>query len=166
MASLNRVPVFIVGGGPVGLALAVALDRFGIRSLVVERSVTTTDHPKSRGCWVRTMEIFRQWGVEDAIRARGLADGTDVFAMMERLTGREYGRTRPEPRGDQSPTWKSMVAQDAVEEELLRAVQKGAHASVRYSTEMLDFEDLGSSVRVRVRDTNDGTIRATTTRFA
>ena len=25
-----------------------------------------------------------------------LADGTDVFAMMERLTGREYGRTRPE----------------------------------------------------------------------
>jgi 2-polyprenyl-6-methoxyphenol hydroxylase-like FAD-dependent oxidoreductase len=140
------------------LALALALDRFGIRSLVVERSATTTDHPKSRGCWVRTMEIFRQWGVEDAIRARGLADGTDVFAMVERLTGREYGRTRSEPRGDQSPTWKSMVAQDAVEEELLRAVQKGAHASVRYSTEMLDFEDLGSSVRVRVRDMNDGTV--------
>ena len=52
MASINRVPVFIVGGGPVGLALAVALDRFGIRSLVVERSATTTllagtvaDHP-------------------------------------------------------------------------------------------------------------------------
>jgi hypothetical protein len=82
MVSINRVPVFIVGGGPVGLALAVALDRFGIRSLVVERSATTTDHPKSRGCWVRTMEIFRQWGVEDAIRARGLADGTDVFAMV------------------------------------------------------------------------------------
>lgn len=107
-----------------GLALALALDRFGIGSLVVERSATTTDHPKSRGCWVRTMEIFRLWGVEDAIRARGLADGTDVFAMVERLTGREYGRTRSEPRGDQSPTWKSMVAQDAVEEELLRAVQK------------------------------------------
>jgi hypothetical protein len=68
------------------------------------------------------MEIFRQWGVEHAIRNRGLADGTDVFAMVERLTGRECGRTRPEPRGDQSPTWKSMVAQDAVEEELLRAV--------------------------------------------
>src|SRR5687767_8954639 len=117
MTERNRVPVFIVGGGPVGLALALALDRFGIRSLVVERSPTTTDHPKSRGCWVRTMEIFRQWGVEDAIRARGLADGTDVFVMMERLTGREYGRTRSEPRGDQSPTWKSLVAQDAVEEE-------------------------------------------------
>jgi 2-polyprenyl-6-methoxyphenol hydroxylase-like FAD-dependent oxidoreductase len=53
MAERNRVPVFIVGGGPVGLALAVALDRFGIRSLVVERSATPTNHPKSRGCWVR-----------------------------------------------------------------------------------------------------------------
>lgn len=89
MAESNRIPVFIVGGGPVGLALILALDRFGIRSLVVERSATTTVHPKSRGCWVRTMESFRQWGVEDAIRPRGLADGTDVFVMMERLTGRE-----------------------------------------------------------------------------
>ena len=158
MAEIKRVPVFIVGGGPVGLALALALDRFGIRSLAVERSPTTTDHPKSRGCGVRTMEIFRQWGVEDAIRSRGLADGTDVFAMVERLTGREYGRTRPEPRGNESPTWKSMVAQDAVEEELLRAVQKGAHAVVRYSTEMVDFEDLGSSVRVRIRDVTTGAI--------
>ena len=43
MASINRVPVFIVGGGPVGLALALALDRFGIGSLVVERSATTTE---------------------------------------------------------------------------------------------------------------------------
>ena len=158
MSDSRRVPVFIVGGGPVGLALALALDRFGIRSLTVERSPTTTDHPKSRGCWVRTMEIFRQWGVEDAIRRRGLADNTDVFAMLERLTGREYGRTLPEPRGDQSPTWKSMVAQDAVEEELLRAVQKGAHATVRYSTEMLDFEDLGSAVRVRIRDVTTGAV--------
>ena len=86
MASINRVPVLIVGGGPVGLALAVALDRFGIRSLDVERSVTTTDHPKSRGCWVRTMEIFRQWGVED-IPAHGdpeLVGCTPVFTRNHR----------------------------------------------------------------------------------
>jgi 2-polyprenyl-6-methoxyphenol hydroxylase-like FAD-dependent oxidoreductase len=55
----------IVGGGPVGLALALALDRFGIRSLVVERSATTTDHPKSRGCWMRTMEILLAGTVAD-----------------------------------------------------------------------------------------------------
>ena len=64
-----------------GLAMALLLDRFGIDFVLVERSPTTTDHPKSRGCWVRTMEIFRQWGVEDAISGRGLPDGTDVFAF-------------------------------------------------------------------------------------
>jgi tetracenomycin A2 monooxygenase-dioxygenase len=47
MTSINRIPVLIVGGGPEGLALALALDRFGIRSLVVERSPTTTDHPRA-----------------------------------------------------------------------------------------------------------------------
>lgn len=82
----------IVGDGPAGLALALALDRPGVRSLTVERSATTTDRPKSRGCWARTTEIFRQWGAEDATRRRGLADGTDVFAMLERLTGGDYGR--------------------------------------------------------------------------
>ena len=61
-----------------GLALAVALDRFGIRSLVVERSATTTDHPKSRGCWVRTMEI------RDLLSAGGESVTTLTFESYER----------------------------------------------------------------------------------
>src|SRR4051812_8152682 len=56
----RQTSVFIAGGGPVGLAMSLLLDRFGIDCVVVEKSSTTTDHPKSRGCWVRTMEIFRQ----------------------------------------------------------------------------------------------------------
>jgi 2-polyprenyl-6-methoxyphenol hydroxylase-like FAD-dependent oxidoreductase len=153
---VNHVPVLVVGGGPVGLAAGLALGRFGVRSLVLERSPTTTDHPKSRGCWVRTMEIFRQWGVEPQIRARGLADGTDVFVYMDRLTGTEYGRTRPEPRGDQSPTWKSIVAQDAVEEELLARIRALDAATVRFCCEVTGFEDLGHGVRATVRDLATG----------
>ena len=151
MQEVRRVPVLVVGGGPIGLALAVALERFRVDCLIVERSPTTTDHPKSRGCQVRTMEIFRQWGVEEAIRSRGLPDDTDIWLMMERLVGPEYGRTKPEPRKGESPTWKSQAPQDVVEEEL-KAARVGKHATVRYSTEMVDFEDLGDSVSVRVRD--------------
>ena len=97
-ATGDHVPVLVVGGGPVGLAMGLVLGHLGVPTLVAERNATTTDHPKSRGCWVRTMEIFRQWGVEDAIRARGLPDGTDVFAYFDPITQTEHGRTTPEPR--------------------------------------------------------------------
>src|SRR5262245_11776160 len=94
--SMKSVRILIVGGGPVGLSMAVLLDRFGIEHAVFERSESITDHPKARGCSTRTMELFRQWGIEERVRARGLPDGTDVFAIVDSLSGYEYGRTRPE----------------------------------------------------------------------
>lgn len=149
-ATDRHVPVLIVGGGPVGLAMGLVLGRLGVANLVVERSATTTDHPKSRGCWVRTMEIFRQWGVESAIRDRGLPDGTDVFAYFDPVTGDEHGRTTPEPRGDESPTWKSLVAQDAVEEELLAAIT--APTRVRFGVEVTEVSDEGTHATAELRD--------------
>src|SRR5580693_2075745 len=83
----QRTSVFIVGGGPVGLAMALLLHRFEIDCIVVERSGATTDHPKSRGCWIRTMELFRQWGIEQRIRDRGLQDGSDMFVFVESIAG-------------------------------------------------------------------------------
>jgi 2-polyprenyl-6-methoxyphenol hydroxylase-like FAD-dependent oxidoreductase len=125
----------------VGLAMALLLDRFEIPFVVVEKAPTTTDHPKSRGCWPRTMELFRLWGIEDQVRSRGLPDGTDVFAFVESMTGREYGRTTPEPDASRyTPAPKSVVAQDAVEEELLKVVERSRHGQVLFSTECTDFE--------------------------
>jgi 2-polyprenyl-6-methoxyphenol hydroxylase-like FAD-dependent oxidoreductase len=145
-SEINKIDVFIVGGGPVGLAMALLLHRFEIPCVLVEKNQTTTDHPKSRGCFARTMEIFRQWGVEDAIRARGLVDQSDVFVFSESVAGREIGRTIPEPNRQQGPAWKSMVAQDAVEEELLRAVQDSKHATIRYSTPSDPARDLAHAL--------------------
>ena len=66
------VPVLIVGGGPVGLSASLLLARHGARSLLVERHPGTSIHPKARGINVRTMEVFRQAGAEDAVRAATL----------------------------------------------------------------------------------------------
>lgn len=150
------VKVLIVGGGPVGMAMAVLMERFEIEYLLVERSDGVTDHPKARGCNTRTMELFRQWGIEHKVRSRGLPDGTDIMAIVDSLAGHEYGRTTPEPNIGQSPSWKCPVAQDVVEEELFALVEASKHGEVRYRTEFIDFRSDEDGVTVRTRDANTG----------
>ncbi len=65
-------PILIAGGGPVGMTLALALARQGVRSIVVERNPTTTRHPKMDLTNGRSMEIYRRLGVADALRAAGV----------------------------------------------------------------------------------------------
>ena len=152
----RRTSIMIVGGGPVGLAMGLLLDRFGIDAIIVEKSPTTTDHPKSRGCWVRTMELFRQWGIEQAIRARGLQDSTDMFVQVESIAGREISRSRPEPNLGQTPAWKSLVAQDAVEEEIYKVIAHSNLVQVHFSTEFLGFEEVEDGVVCQIRSVETG----------
>src|SRR5215469_8255655 len=69
---MKDVPVVIVGGGPVGLTASILLSQAGIGSMLVERHAGTAAHPRARAINGRTMEIYRQCGVEAAIRSAGL----------------------------------------------------------------------------------------------
>lgn len=63
--------VLIVGGGPVGLTLAMDLARRGIQVLVAEiRQRGEPPPPKCNHVSARTMEIFRRLGVAQALRDR------------------------------------------------------------------------------------------------
>jgi 2-polyprenyl-6-methoxyphenol hydroxylase-like FAD-dependent oxidoreductase len=61
--------VIVVGGGPVGLGLAVELGQRGVRCLLIERFLTPPPIPKGQNLTQRTMEHFHDWGVEDELRA-------------------------------------------------------------------------------------------------
>ena len=163
--STHDVDVLIVGGGPVGLSMAILLERFGVRYVVIEKSPSTTKHPKARGTWQRTMELFRQWGVEDAVRARGIADDADVFAFVESVAGREFGRTRPEENTGQTPSWKCICSQDVVEEELYRAMAGFKYGQVLYSNEFIELDDSAAGVKVTTRSLNTGQQRVWRSRY-
>jgi 2-polyprenyl-6-methoxyphenol hydroxylase-like FAD-dependent oxidoreductase len=63
--------VLIVGAGPTGLALGIDLARRGVDALVVEREGTLFPGSRGKGLQPRTMEVFDDLGVLDAIHAAG-----------------------------------------------------------------------------------------------
>lgn len=65
----KRYQVIIVGGGPVGVGLAIALGRRGITCAVLEKRTQLMAVPKGQGLSQRTMEHFWTWGIADDVRA-------------------------------------------------------------------------------------------------
>src|SRR5580704_3123992 len=65
----KRHQVIIVGGGPVGVALAVELGLRGIDCALIERRLEPQRIPKGQNLTQRSMEHFHSWGVADEVRA-------------------------------------------------------------------------------------------------
>ncbi len=66
---LGSVPVAIVGGGPVGLGLAIELGQRGIECVVIEPYEAPQPIPKGQNLTQRSLEHFHFWGVEAQLRA-------------------------------------------------------------------------------------------------
>ena len=79
-----EIPVLIVGGGPVGLCASILLSHHGVPSLLVERHTGTSIYPKARLVNTRTMEIFRQCGLEQAVREISLPPEQSRHAIWAR----------------------------------------------------------------------------------
>ncbi|MDX1521709.1 MAG: FAD-dependent monooxygenase, partial [Anaerolineae bacterium] len=65
----KRYQVIIVGGGPVGVGLAIELGLRNTSVALVERYHTPQPIPKGQNLTQRTLEHFYFWGIENDIRA-------------------------------------------------------------------------------------------------
>jgi 2-polyprenyl-6-methoxyphenol hydroxylase-like FAD-dependent oxidoreductase len=86
-------PVLIVGGGPVGLLLAIELSWRDVPCVLVNEGETTSAHPQGNSHNSRTMEHYRRLGLAGRVRVAGLPpdDATDV-TYMTRFNGHEMAR--------------------------------------------------------------------------
>ncbi len=66
--------VLIVGGGPVGLGLAVELGQRGIDCVLLERHLQPQPIPRGQNLTQRSMEHFLAWGAEKELRAARTVD--------------------------------------------------------------------------------------------
>jgi 2-polyprenyl-6-methoxyphenol hydroxylase-like FAD-dependent oxidoreductase len=149
------VTVLIAGGGPVGLSTGIALRRWGVECTLVERHPSTLEYPKGRGVSARTMEIFRQWGIEDDITAAGLPrTDTEHFFVGDTLLADEFQRFDRAELGREptpSPTERLICPQDLVEAILLqRALASGV--DIQFSTELVALRNADDRVIATVRD--------------
>src|SRR5580692_12123778 len=89
-----RTEVLIVGGGPVGLTLAIDLAQRGVGVIVAE--IRGPGEPPSVRCnhvAARTMETFRRLGMAQAVRNSGLpADYPNDVAFRTTAIGIEMAR--------------------------------------------------------------------------
>lgn len=138
---LVDVPFLVVGAGPVGLAAAQLLADQGRRCVVVERREGPVRHPAAHAVNGRTLEIFRQCGLDmDAIQAVA-SDPTDAghVNFVTRLNGELIGRLPYERQGvdclEFTPTPLRNISQHRLEPILSESVQATEWAEVRYGTE-------------------------------
>ncbi|MED7952643.1 FAD-dependent oxidoreductase [Kitasatospora sp. NPDC058201] len=158
----DRVPVLIVGGSLVGLSASLFLGRLGVRHLLVEKHADTSHHPRGRGNNVRTMELYRVAGIEPAIReaASVLAPNHGILQAPS-LTGEEqewlFREIDPGGRLARfSPSSWCLCSQNDLEPVLLRSSRE-LGADIRFSTELLSFEqdDEGVTALLRSRETGE-----------
>jgi 2-polyprenyl-6-methoxyphenol hydroxylase-like FAD-dependent oxidoreductase len=84
--------VVIVGGGPTGLALAHCLGLWDVRTLLLEQESAPATHPRATLVNVRTMEIFRLFGLADAVRRAGVPlESSSRITWATTLAGPEIG---------------------------------------------------------------------------
>ncbi|RZT86541.1 2,4-dichlorophenol 6-monooxygenase [Pseudonocardia sediminis] len=163
--------VLVVGTGPAGAAAALALATYGVEHIVVTKYRWTANTPRAHITNQRTVEIFRDLGIEDEVIAQGTPNelmGDTVFCTS--LVGEEIGRVRTwgtHPSRHAEYTLASPSRHCDLPQTLLEPIVVGAAASrgsrIRFDTEYLGFVQDDDGVTASVRDRITGaeyTIRA------
>ncbi|HEX4408600.1 MAG TPA: FAD-dependent monooxygenase [Xanthobacteraceae bacterium] len=162
-------PVTIIGGGPVGLLLALLLDYFDVKSTIINTEPNERWHPKGNGQNARTMEIYRRLGFSDEVRKLGLPpDHPFDQAYFTRLSKHEIFRfpmpnreeriamRRDMPVTDQFPEPMFHVNQMFVERFLLQKAKATANIDVRFGWNVDWFTQDEAKVRVHACNVASG----------
>ncbi|PYH37237.1 uncharacterized protein BO87DRAFT_373676 [Aspergillus neoniger CBS 115656] len=85
-------PIIIVGGNVVGLSAALSLAVHKVPSIIIEKHIEISKHPRAIGFTSRTMEIFRTFGCVNKI-PQVPRDFELKRARVESLSGQWYEST-------------------------------------------------------------------------
>jgi 2,4-dichlorophenol 6-monooxygenase len=157
--------VLVVGAGPAGLTASALLARSGVRATTITRYPGTAHSPRAHITNQRTLEIFRDLGIEDHVRAVATPSdlmGNNVWATsfadeeIARLKTWGTGLDRIGDYAAASPSRLCNIPQHILEPIILAAARHH-RADIRFSTELVEIVQDESGVTARVRETTTGT---------
>ena len=168
-ADERDVPVVIIGGGPVGMMLALQLDALGVRSIIVNTEPGPRRHPKGGTHNSRTMEHYRRLGIASRLRNLGLPPDhpTDVV-YVTRVMGWELQRIVMPSEREKMRAVAEAGPTDQVPEPILRVNQMQVEALVfahlatrpniirRYGWQCVAFADHGDGVSAGIEEVATG----------
>ncbi|KQY37759.1 MULTISPECIES: FAD-dependent monooxygenase [Nocardia] len=152
--------VLVAGAGPTGLTLAIDLARRGVDVRIVDRAASPFQGSRGDGLQPRTLEVFDDLGVIDAV----LAAGRELPVMRAYFAGAFVGERRMaepvEPTPD-VPYPNAWVLGQSDTEAILRARLAELGVTVEFSTALVDFtqDDTGVTATLH-RDGAPETVRA------
>lgn len=162
--SRSMIDVAIVGAGPVGLTLAMALARYGVRSTVFE--ARAEGEPTTVRCnhvSARSMEVFRWLDIAAAVREVGLpAEHAHDVAFRSTAVAADFARIRiPGRAGRQrgesgvdhgwpTPEPPHRVNQKYLEPVMVAAAQRESDLTLRYGCTVRAIEPGDNSVRLEI----------------
>ena len=156
------VPVLVIGGGPVGLALAGDLGWRGIACMLIEQSDGSIYQPRMDLVGIRTMEFCRRWGLVPAVEGSPYPrDYAQDNIYLTSLTGYELGRERfpgigqaPPPK--ESPQRRERCPQNMFDPILRAFAASQKNVTMRYRTRLVSFTQNADLVTAVVENAETG----------
>jgi putative polyketide hydroxylase len=160
LGSVDDADVLIVGAGPAGLVAGNALSRYGVRTVLVEKRTALSTLSRATVISTRCMEIFRSWGLEDAISGGAadvqtcgwitptLASGEGVAIEVGYPSGTDWAAT--------SPTRPAWAPQDHLEPLLFQLLEQAETCEIRLGREMIGLEQSDAGLVATIRDQASG----------
>jgi 2-polyprenyl-6-methoxyphenol hydroxylase-like FAD-dependent oxidoreductase len=161
----DNCDVIVIGAGPVGATAALLLASHGLRCTVVEARREPQTHPAAHVLSTRSMEIWREIGLERDIR--GLSAPMHELRCIPyctTLAGPELGRVPladlPDTQIDAiesiSPTRTAHLPQSILEPLLWLNLRDNARIDLRSGWKYLSHHDFADGVAVSIADTTTG----------